>query len=631
MTIVEHGAETARGIVAGLGRFTKRLPSVVLGVALTAAMGGPTAAFAQSAQSGHTGSIVAGTSASPRLLRVRTLIKANVLELAERIMEEQGPPLLPNGEWLNWERQLWTLYASRGKWLQLIERIQAIPPAFPLSVKREAEQHVVTAYIALGEGRNARRRLRQMLLSDSLSERDKRSLRLHVIETYVADGLDEEANIAAASFQQDYRAQDPSWLLLSAQIALGSGYPDRAVNLLAPLDEPGARVLRLYARLVAGSIDPDQVRDKGRSLLQQPGMESMRKQLLAVMIDSANRSRSLVEKVDLLERYMLEQSQPGERMLHQLPRFDGEDLLLAYQALASATANQAGYLRGEEEGWGRLAEQISVEQGETRRALWATISLAVRTENARALAVDRFTSVLMDDSRSALVQDLFGRDAPLGELQLEPATGLRLSNQAIEDGDMQLAANANATISGPPPGMDYGDWLLQSGRIAIIAGRPQQGAAQLEKWIQSRDRLSPDQTDAILQPVFDLQTVDQHRLAISLLEQIEQRSPGGKYTREIAFWLAESYSATRQYVKAADYFLFSALQKDNGFDQWGESARYRAADSLLQGNFFGDARTLFEDLLARATEDNRRQQLLQKLQDLRLRESSMEGEAQASR
>ena len=65
------------------------------------------------------------------------------------------------------------------------------------------------------------------------------------------------------------------------------------------------------------------------------------------------------------------------------------------------------------------------------------------------------------------------------------------------------------------------------------------------------------------------------------------------------------------------------MQKDNGFDQWGESARYRAADALMEGNFFADARTLFEDLLDRASEDNRKQALNQKLQQLWLKESSL--------
>lgn len=121
-----------------------------------------------------------------------------------------------------------------------------------------------------------------------------------------------------------------------------------------------------------------------------------------------------------------------------------------------------------------------------------------------------------------------------------------------------------------------------------------------------------------------MQTVGQHKLAIPLLQLINQRSPSAKHRREIAFWIAESYSATGRHIKAADFFLFSAMQKDNGFDQWGEAARYRAADALLEGNLFADARSLFEGLLARATEEPRRQALTRKLQQVWLRESSIQ-------
>jgi len=170
--------------------------------------------------------------------------------------------------------------------------------------------------------------------------------------------------------------------------------------------------------------------------------------------------------------------------------------------------------------------------------------------------------------------------------------------------------------------MDIGDWLIYTGRIAIIAGRHQHGAAQLEKWVDSIENLTAEQTDRVLQPIFDLQTVEQHALAIPLLEKINRKSPGGKYTREIAFWTAESYGATKQHIKAADFFLFSAMQKDNGFDQWGESARFRAAESLLEGNFFEDSLSLFEGLLLRAQDEPQKQALEQKIQQIWLRQSS---------
>ena len=76
----------------------------------------------------------------------------------------------------------------------------------------------------------------------------------------------------------------------------------------------------------------------------------------------------------------------------------------------------------------------------------------------------------------------------------------------------------------------------------------------------------------------------------------------------------------RQFVRAADHYLFSAMQKDGGWDQWGIAARYQAAESLQSANLVIDARVLFEDLLARAADDKRRSLLKQKLQQLWLLE-----------
>ncbi|MGI9318997.1 MAG: tetratricopeptide repeat protein [bacterium] len=568
--------------------------------------------------------------ASSELLRVRTLVRANVLDLAERILEQQGPPLLPNGEWLNWERQLWALYRSKGSWQKLYDRIQSIPPAFPRSVHLEASNEAVTALVALGKGKRARNLLRKQLLSDSVSERDKLGLRQQVIESYLADNMLQEANTSANAFQQDYRTQDSDWLLLGARIALQSGDPNRAVNLLAPLDEPKARLLRTFARLKNESMQPDKVLEVCTRFRTQEEFEHLVKPLLAVMVEAASSAGSLVEVADLLEQYLLADASVDVSLNRALPVFTAKDLVQVYGKIARREANKAGYLGGEESTWAEFARLMTADLSAARSAVWAYIAQHADTPMDRQNAVDNYVNSLIDFDRTGLIHQLFGEGGQMGELLLTPITGLRLSTLAIEQGDVQLAADANANVSGPPPGMDYAEWLIYTGRIAIIAGRYQEGAAQLEKWIASIPRLTPEQTDKVLQAIFDLQTVDQHKLAIPLLVEVNQRSPGGKYAREIAFWIAESYSATRQHIKAADYFLFSAMQKNNGFDQWGESARYRAADALMEGNLFTDARTLFEDLLQRATEDSRKQALQQKLQQLWLKESSLKSTSESA-
>ncbi len=563
--------------------------------------------------------------ASPALLRVRTLVRANVLDLAERIMERQGPPQLPNGEWLNWERQLWALYQSRGHWERLIERIQAIPPAFPAPVHEEADLVAISAYNALGDGVRSRRLLRRYLLDESISERERIPLRRQVIESYLVEGRLAEANAAARVFQADYRPQDREWLLLAARISLESGDPSGAVNLLAPLDDPAARILRLWGRIQDGSVDPQEAFERAAALAEGEAYESLQRPLLAMMTRAAGTGDKRIDQAALMERYLLADPPLEPVVYRSLPVYSVEDLVATYASIAANAANAAGLLVGEEQGWDDFARLLPVEETVMRRVVWGQIARNSDDRIARRLANDQWVNAALDGERMALVPLLFGEGLPLGDLVISPATALRLSNAAIEAGEVKLAALANSNVSGPPPGMSYGDWLLYAGRISIIAGQYDEGAERLRSWLQSQERLTPEQTDNVLQPIFDLQAVDQHAIALELLELVDARSPGGRYVREIAFWIAESHEALGEHMTAADYFLFSAMQKDNGFDQWGESARYRAADALLAGNFFSDARTLLEDLLRRAKDENRIQGLQQKLQQLWLRESNLGG------
>ena len=112
--------------------------------------------------------------------------------------------------------------------------------------------------IALDKGIRARKLLRKHLLSSDISELEKRDFRKLIIESYLAEELLNEASIAMKNYQLDYRSQDPDWLLLSAQVYLKINEPDAAVNLLAPLDQPAARLLRIYARLKNQSMTPEQ-------------------------------------------------------------------------------------------------------------------------------------------------------------------------------------------------------------------------------------------------------------------------------------------------------------------------------------------------------------------------------------
>ena len=555
-----------------------------------------------------------------QLIRVKILIRANVLDLAQRILETQGPPAVPGDDWINWERQLWSLYKSRKRWHSLYQRISQIPPGFPASIHFEADGKAISALIAMGRGGQARRLIRKHLSSSTISEANKKDLRVKVIESFLDDNLFRDATIAMEHYQHDYRSQEEDWLLLSARVYMQIGRLDQAINLLAPLTNPAARLLRIQARLSNGSMSPEQALGAASALLQSNGDDINELDALSVMISASKRSRAQLSTVDLLERYVLASLEDIERS-QSYQKYDVADLFEFYSKIALQEANRFGLLIGDHVQWLDYIERFPLNNNASKKSLYAYLCMNITNPLSRRRAIDGYVNTLIGSGRTGLILAAFGEDSMLGELNLSADIGLYLSNHALEKGNIQLAAAVNNGLTEIPSGMRQEDWVLHVARVAIIAGEYEQGADRLSNWLKSYTRLTAEQTDKVLQPVFDLQKVNQHKRALTLLHLISDRSSTDRHQREIAYWLAESFQETGQYLKAADHFLYSALQKANGFDQWGESARFRAAESLVQANQVSDARTLFEDLLKRATEESRKNSLKQKLQQIWLLDS----------
>ncbi len=569
----------------------------------------------------------ANESASPELVQVRTLIRANVLGLAESILENQAPPPVPNGAWLNWERQLWALYRVTGQWRQLIDRVQAIPPAFPTSIHEEAERIASEAHLALGEGDQARQILRRHLLSPTVSEYSKIQLRRRIIDSYLREERLDDAITAVRIFQSDYRPQDRDWLLLAGSIALQSGNPSEVVRLLSALDDPEARILILRARFEEKEAPYRDLMERGTRMLGDPRYRQWKKPLLAVMVKAAETQGLLRARVDFLEQYLMEQEPSPAEIRPGIPRYDASDLVEGYSDLSATFPTFMELVQEVPPSWNRLSLRVNGEDDLTRRSCWAELVVDHRDPVLRLQAMDQWTQAAISADRWKLVSLLFGEGAPMGALRLTPQTGLQLSYKALEVGDYQLAADAIATdVSVLPLQPSPEDWFLYTARVFIIAGRYQEGIERLRQFIRLPVRLSSGQVDRGLQVIFLLQEAQRHESALALLDLIHFRSPGGKFDREIPFWEAESLEAIGQYREAAQQFLTSALKHQDGFDEWGRSARFRAAEALLKGHFFDDARALILDLLDRAEAPESAAELHRKLQQIGLREVSVTGQ-----
>jgi hypothetical protein len=128
-----------------------------------------------------------------------------------------------------------------------------------------------------------------------------------------------------------------------------------------------------------------------------------------------------------------------------------------------------------------------------------------------------------------------------------------------------------------------------------------------------------DKVDRYLQVVFDLQSIEQHALALRLLDLLPLEKMDAKLQRELYYWKAESEAALEQHAQAAWLYLKSALTTDASMsDLWAQSARFKAAGELTSAGLYDDANLAYSELLAITVSKSRKILIQQKLQQLRL-------------
>lgn len=566
------------------------------------------------------------------LARAQDLVRANALGLAQEILESRAPALQPSPAWLAWERQLWVVYRLSGRWAELYARAApALNGAhWPPAIRREARLQAIRALAELKRGAEARRLIDAVLADADAPPVHHRQARRARVASFLADGLAAGARRALRDFQTRYglsaRAADRDLQFMTAAVALQSGDAEAAVSELATVDSAPARLLKLYARLVRRALPAAEVAAQARELLESPGAKTQSRAIHALIAAAHMQAGAQYPLADALEAYLLTPP-AGPAVAGVYPQFTVADLRAAYAAIAAHQIARASLPAGDMRAHLDYALGLPAALGVARKALFAQLAATADDAEIRRAAVDGYVGEIVNSGRIALLPLLFGdrESAPLGGLSLDGPQALRLGAAAVAAGDFRLAAAAHAAMREFPPGAPETErraWLLRAGRVDLLAGHPARGAAKLDAYLESFTVLNAAQTNAVLQPIFDLQTLGEHALALPLLRKVDALAPRGKHMREIAFWLAESHAGVGDPKRAAAAFLRSAMAGEDSFDRWGRAARFRAAEALLDAGLFADARRQLRDLLAGANTDAGRLQLRQTLQRARLLEAN---------
>lgn len=556
--------------------------------------------------------------------RIQLLLKSGAYELALQRINEVQAEAADMKAWLEWERLRFELYRKRQEWDRLAERLLNLPGDVPEVQRQELMTHAAELLLDSGRGERVRKILRALIWQGSGDSTQLNYWRRLVVRSYLVDDATGDARIAMTLYDREYLPADADWDYLFAQVLLRQGDAEAAAQRLGSAQEPAARILRLLSRLRADVDSPQLVQEKSaelrRSLSDSAPLVAA---CWAVAAEAALQGSDPAARVNALEQLFNGVGLPSEFSFLEVRVADLWD---AYEALGAELGNAENLLFGEPEPWMALAGRLQDDGSALKaRAVNAAAARHSRSKAARErlhLALyERLEAAELD----ALALRLYEAEGVFASVDEVPdSVRHRVVADAIEQRDMQRAARFARHLAAPNAEQTQVQWDLTRSRLALYAGDFSQSESILRSLILAHDQFEPDMADRVMQPIFDLQSVGQGEAAFELLQYMYQRVTTAKHRREILLWLGDAKKIQEAYRAAAEYYLRSAYAAANARDQWGQSARYHAAEALAEARLFEDARRIYEQLLNEVGEGKRAAALQRRLQELWLKKQERE-------
>jgi tetratricopeptide (TPR) repeat protein len=564
--------------------------------------------------------------ADERLDLLKNISAAGAPGLTLKMLDQAQPTVDQDlYEWILWEQERFSILSQWQQWDELLIRIEGLPIDIPEQFKSQAATYKARAYLEQGQTIAARQVLRELLWQHAAGEnQDYEIWRQLIIISYLKDQRIEDARIAMLRFDQDFDSQNLDWLLLRARVLIDSDRYEQAIQILQGLDAWQAKATTLYARFQLKQIDQAELWRIVNKTGQSKKVSPQERATFWALGYFASHRMSPVDSVVALES-LFRSGVESPLELFQIP----VDLLWqAYLEYAELVGNRSELLFGEDEKWLELADNASEVTPVKSRSLYAMLILkAVDTQvSNRAASGYMQTFAEIDEAERHLLENLFNRSETFSSARKIPS-GIRyqLVDLALKSADIEEATRLMSGLTTIPEGASQLDWQLRQSRVLILGGRYQEGNQVLQNLIADYQQPQVDQTDRILQVLFDLQTVDLHQQAIAHFNQLLKLEIELKQRREILFWIADSYRGLEKYDQAALLYLQSAmLPAPDAMDPWGQTARFNAAESLQLAGLTDDARRIYSELLEIADDAARRSVLSHKIQQLWLNQRAID-------
>lgn len=561
-----------------------------------------------------------GIVCASSIQEVKDIARAGAPELALSMVHrfQPGYEKLPV-RWASWESLQLDILADEERWQDIIQRVKAYPHSLSPDFALKSRSILAQAHLESGEPAQALLIYRQLLWGDYEESFPEgwRKWRLGVIRSYVGLERLDLALIAWRRYEQDYPDLTATELELRARLAMQAGQPDEAVDVLHAVDEAKVMPVLLLAQLESEALKPKKVMAQVELAAKELD-ETQQAQLWWVAATAARSTRDGRNEIVYLQR-ALQQPLPVEK--DALFPLDAERLWDAYLSYGEFLGNKQGLLIGDDEAWLDIAQAEKDELKKT--AYYAVIALEGQLGATREKGHAGLMKVLLDGGNStSMLTNLYLNSANFPTVKYIPeVVRPLLAEAALERADHQLASTLMQGVNQAPEGADSFDWQLRRARIHILGGHEDLGIDVLYAILAGHKVMDTKQVDRFLQVLFDLQTLKRDKEAIALFNALQPRLTTHKQQRELIFWMADSYKSLGQKEQAGYLYMRSAILLDGvGFDPWGQTARFFAAESLADAGLVNDARHLYKGLLRVAQDENRKMVLRQRLQHLQLME-----------
>jgi len=559
------------------------------------------------------------------LSEIRHMANIGAPTLALKLLQRHQPSAeLDIVTWMDWERQRIELSARLRRWQEIDQRLSILPP-------ESEDDFRVWATVQRGQAMLEQRKpgpalvvARQGLwVISGQDEYATLSLRQLIIRAYLNMGKLVDAEIAMIRFQQDYPQINIS--SLQAEILLRVGRYDDAAQLFKQRKGNDQRALQFLAQLEAGHEQPAALGKRILWVLRKTKLaeiDAMR--LWQLVARSAETAGLYVRRINALHQAMTISNRikkGSDAGLDALFPIRGADLWDAYLDYGQFAANRQQLLTGQDEQWAAAAGNVMKKKPMQAAALWAVLAQNSSQASNQQRAHAWFAELLMKQKYGAIALRYMylKQDSPLTTASLPEHVKHQLADVALAWGDLPLASRLMGQLTTAPEGKESLDWYMRRARILLLGGQIEEGIQALHILLEQYPVIPRQSLDRLMQVLFDLQALERHQDAIALFSKLPVTAADMQLRREVAYWIAESYSKQKDYASAAAMYLQSATLPGPGtMDPWGETARYHAADNMAKAGLINDARYIYRQLLKVTKDESRRTVIRNRIQQLLL-------------